>query len=321
MNMQNWMTVSSARQPHSADSTRANRAAWKRGIPLYVMILPGLLFFLLFRYLPFGGIVIAFQDYSPFLGFSGSEWVGAEHFQRLFQEPDFWRLLGNTLFLSALNLVFCFPAPIAFAVLLNEIRLRWFRKGMQTIVYMPHFLSWVVVMGMTISLFATQEGAVNKLLADLGLGRIELLTDPVYFRYVYVFQDMWKESGWGAIIFLAALASVDTTLYEAAVVDGAGRWRQIWHVSLPALRTTIVTLLILRLGHVMDIGFEHIYVLQNSLNLSVSDVFDTYVYRTGVLQGEFSYTTVVGLFKSVVGLILIAVANKCAQRFGEEGVY
>lgn len=294
---------------------------WSRGLPLYMMILPGFLFFLIFRYLPMGGIVIAFQQFDPFEGFWASEWVGLQHFSRLFGEPDFWRLFSNTLILSALNLFLFFPAPIVLAVLLNELRSPWVRRSIQTILYLPHFLSWVVVVGITVLLFATQSGGVNIMLDTWGMNRIELMTDPDYFRWVYVAQNIWKEAGWNAIIFLAALASIDPTLYEAAVADGAGRWRQMWHITLPALRTTIIILFILRLGHVMDIGFEHIYLMQNPLNLDVSDVFDTYVYRAGVLQAEFSYTTAVGLFKSVIGLVLIVAANSMAKRIGEKGVY
>ncbi|TBL74652.1 ABC transporter permease [Paenibacillus thalictri] len=320
LNVQQESVVQVAAAPTGALQKSAWKE-WKRGFPLYVMVIPGLLFFLIFRYLPMGGIVIAFQDYNPFAGITGSEWVGFAHFERLFGEADFWSLLGNTLILSALNLFLFFPAPILIAVVLNEVRMQWFKKFVQTAIYMPHFLSWVVVVGITIVLFATQEGAVNKALASSGLARLEIMTDPDYFRILYVLQNVWKEAGWNAVIFLAALASVDPTLYEAAVVDGANRWKQMWHVTLPALRSTIIILFILRLGHVMDIGFEHIYLLQNSLNLSVSDVFDTYVYRTGVLQGEFSYTTAVGLFKSVIGLVLIMIANRWSKKTGEEGVY
>jgi len=293
----------------------------KRGIPIYLMILPGFIYFILFRYLPMFGLVIAFQEFDPFNGFSASEWVGFAHFQRLFMDTDFWRLLSNTLILSALNLFFFFPAPILLALLLNEARRVWFRKLVQTVVYMPHFLSWVVVVGITIMLFGTQDGGINNLLATWGLNRIELMTDPEYFRFLYIFHNIWKEAGWNAIIFLAALAAIDPTLYEAATVDGANRWRQLWHVSLPTLKSTIIILFILRLGSVMDIGFEHILLLQNSLNLFVSDVFDTYMYRTGILTGEFSYTSAVGLFKSVVGLILIITFNWVSKKAGEEGVY
>ncbi|MEK3723125.1 ABC transporter permease [Paenibacillus sp. FSL H8-0034] len=295
--------------------------AFKQGIPLYVMILPGLLYFLIFRYAPMGGILLAFKDFDPFDGVWASPWVGFKHFQTLFMEPDFWRLFSNTLILSALNLFLYFPAPIIVAILLNEARVKWFARTVQTIVYIPHFVSWVVVVGITIVLFASQDGGINKLLAENGYARLELLTHPDYFRGLYVFQTVWKEMGWGAIIFLAALASVDPTLYEAAVMDGAGRWRQMWHITLPALRTIVVLMFILRLGQVMETGFEHIYLMQNSLNLAVSDVFDTYVYRQGVLQGEYSFTTAIGLFKSAVGLLFVMAANKLATKFGEEGVY
>lgn len=308
-------------KPKTTALRKSQLKEWKRGLPLYLMILPGLLFFLIFRYLPMGGIVIAFQEYNPFAGFLGSEWVGFAHFERLFGEPDFWTLLKNTLILSALNLFLFFPAPVLIAVFLNEVRMKWFKKFVQTAIYMPHFLSWVVVVGITVILFATQEGAINKGLAGAGFERLEIMTDPNYFRIVFILQSIWKEAGWNAVIFLAALASIDPTLYEAAVVDGANRWKQLWHITLPVLKGTIIILFILRLGHIMDIGFEHIYLMQNSLNLSVSDVFDTYVYRSGILQGEFSYTTAVGLFKSVVGLVLILLANKLSKKAGEEGVY
>ncbi|WP_240762830.1 ABC transporter permease [Paenibacillus thalictri] len=297
------------------------QSTWKRGIPMYLMILPGLLFFIIFKYIPMGGLIIAFQEYDPFEGFMGSAWVGTEHFQRLFTDPDFWMLLQNTLILSALNLFLFFPAPIVFAVLLNEVHKAWFRKTVQTIIYMPHFLSWVIVVSITVVLFATQDGGINNLLDSMGYERIELMTSPDYFRFLYVGQNIWKETGWNAIIFLAALAAVDPTLYEAAVVDGANRWSQVWHITLPALKSTIIILFILRLGQVMELGFEHILLLQNPVNMNVADVFDTYVYRNGVLQGNFSYATTVGIFKSVIGLILIVAANRLAKAFGQEGVY
>ncbi|TBL75315.1 ABC transporter permease [Paenibacillus thalictri] len=312
-----WNEAHHSRQELRKQSIRL----WKRGIPLYLMILPGLLYFIIFRYIPMGGIIIAFQQYDPFDGFLHSPWVGFENFQKLFGAPDFWVLLRNTLILSAMNIFLFFPAPIVLALLLNEVRNALFKRTVQTVVYMPHFISWVVVAGITIVLFATQDGAINNLLATKGFARIELMTDPQYFRMLYTLQNIWKETGWNAIIFLAALASVDPSQYEAAVVDGAGRWHQMWHISLPSLRSTILILFILRLGQVMDIGFEHIYLIQNSVNRSVSDVFDTYVYREGVLAGEFSFTTAVGLFKSFVGLILIMLANFLTKKSGEEGVY
>ncbi|WNR43023.1 ABC transporter permease [Paenibacillus roseipurpureus] len=296
-------------------------SSWQRGIPLYFMILPGFLFFSIFKYIPMAGVLLAFKDYDPFIGLWGSKWVGLEHFQRLFTSADFLTLMWNTLALSAVNLFFFFPAPIILAILLNEIRLAWFRKSIQTIVYIPHFLSWVIVISVTFILFATQEGGVNKLLVDWGFPRFELLTSPDYFRPLYLSQNIWKETGWNAVIFFAALASIDPTLYEASVVDGASRMRQLWHITLPALKQIIIILFILRVGYVMNTGFEHILLMQNPLNLGVADVFDTYVYREGILQGQFSFTTAVGLFKSVIGLALIVVANWVAKKLGEEGVY
>jgi len=302
-------------------SQKSNLYLWKRGIPLYLMILPGFIFFLVFKYVPMAGIFIAFKEFDPFVGVWASEWGGFEHFIRLFSSPDFGRLMWNTLTLSAMNLFFFFPAPIILAILLNEIRLVWFRKSLQTVVYIPHFLSWVIVVSITLTLFSTQDGGINNLLAQWGLPRFELLTNPDYFRGLYLFQNIWKETGWSAIIFLAALASIDPTLYEAGVIDGASRWRQLWHITLPALKSVIIVLFILRVGYVMNTGFEHILLMQNPLNLKVADVFDTYVYREGILQGQYSFTTAVGLFKSVIGFVLIILANRFAKKIGEEGVY
>lgn len=300
---------------------RSTLRTWKRGIPLYLMILPGLIYFIIFKYMPMAGIIIAFQQFDPFEGFLKSDWVGLDNFRKLFGEQDFLRLLQNTLLLSCMNLVLFFPAPIVLALLLNEARITWFRKLVQTVIYVPHFLSWVIVVSLTILLFSVQEGGINKLLVNWDFAPIALLTDSDYFRFLYVSQSIWKEAGWSAVIFFAALASIDPTLYEAAVVDGAGRWRQMWHITLPGLRTTIIILFILRVGYLMDTSFEHILLMQNPTNLQLSDVFDTYVYRMGILQGDFSYTTTVGLFKSFIGLSLILIVNRVAKKIGEEGVY
>ncbi|MDD9269720.1 ABC transporter permease [Paenibacillus sp. GCM10023248] len=292
-----------------------------RSWPIYLMILPGVLYFLVFRYIPMGGLVLAFKDYDPITGFADSPWVGLANFKELFTDADFWMIMRNTFLLSAINLFLFFPIPIVVALLLNEVRKPWVKKIVQTTIYIPHFVSWVVVAGITVLLFATQDGGINMFLAQHGVARFELLTDPSYFRALFLSQNVWKEMGWNSILFLAALASVDPGLYEAAHVDGAGRWRQMWHITLPSLRNIAVVLFILRIGHVMDVGFEQILLLQNPLNIAVSDVFDTFVYRNGVQQGEFSYSTAVGLFKSVVGLVLVMTFNRLAKKFGEEGVY
>lgn len=298
-----------------------SRGYWSRAFPIYLMILPGLLYFIVFKYVPMFGVAIAFMDYSPFQGVTGSEWVGLHFFQRLFAEGDFLLLLKNTLILNVLDVFIFFPSTILVALLLNELKHRWVKVPIQTILYAPNFISWVVIVGITVSLFASGSGGLNQVLTDLGFGPIELLTDPKYFHWVWLFQNIWQGAGWGAIIFLAALAGIDPTLYEAAVTDGANRMRQLWHITLPALRNVIVIMLILRMGHIMDLGFEHIYLLQNPLNYQVSEVFETFIYKIGLLQGDYSYSTAVGLFKSAVGLTMVLIVNRIAKRMGQEGVF
>jgi putative aldouronate transport system permease protein len=288
---------------------------------LYLLALPGLLFFLVFKYIPMFGVVIAFQKYSPFKGVLHSPWVGFEHFRRFFSNPDFLLLFRNTMGINLLNLILFFPLPILVAVFLNELRSAAYKKVIQTIVYMPHFLSWVIIAGLTFLLFSKGDGLVNKIIESLGGDKIDVLTNPHAFWLMIVIQSVWKEAGWGTIIFLAAIAGVDPGLYEAARIDGAGRMRQIWHVTLPAIRGVVVVMLILRLGQMMDVGFEQIFLMYNGAVSQVAEVFDTYVYTVGIKQGQFSYSTAAGLFKSVVGLTLVVLSNKLAKKFGEEGVY
>jgi putative aldouronate transport system permease protein len=296
-------------------------AAVKRDRKLYVLALPGIIFFLLFKYVPMWGVMIAFKNYSPYLGFLDSPWAGLDHFQRFFQHPDFWKLFRNTLAINLLNLIFFFPLPILLSLMLNEVRQAFFKKTVQSIVYLPHFLSWVIISGITFLLFSKQEGIVNRMLVFFGLEKFDFLTNPDIFWGVLTAQSIWKESGWGTIIFLAAIAGVNTELYEAAKIDGASRLRQMWHITLPAIRNVIVVLLILKIGHIMDVGFEHVYLMMNGAVSEVADVFDTYVFRLGVQQGQFSFSTAVGLFKSVVGLLLVLLANWLSKRFGEDGVF
>ncbi|RKN73038.1 sugar ABC transporter permease [Paenibacillus ginsengarvi] len=288
---------------------------------LYLLALPGIVYFLIFKYVPVGGLVIAFQNYSPYLGILHSEWVGLEHFQRFFSNDDFLLLLRNTMMISLMNLVFFFPLPIVLSLMLNELRSMAYKRFVQTVIYIPHFLSWVLISGLTYLMLSQSEGLVNKIMFALGGERVGFLTDSNMFWGLLTAQVMWKEAGWGTIIFLAAIAGVDPQLYEAAVVDGAGRFRKMWHITLPAIRNVIVILFILRLGSVMDVGFEQVYLMMNGAVSSVADVFDTYVYRNGVQQGQFSYSTAIGLFKSIVGIVLVVAANKLAKRFGDEGVY
>lgn len=318
-------------QPESTSSHKSAKSReWqKRGILkdlrrdkyLYLLGLPGALFFLIFKFAPMWGVVISFQNFSPFAGITGSEWVGLEHFQRFFTNPDFMLLFRNTMAINLLNLVLFFPLPIVLSLLLNELRSVVYQRVIQSIVYMPHFLSWVIISGLTFLMFAKGEGLVNKMLEGLGLARIDFLTNPDTFWGMLTLQSIWKECGWGTILFLAAMASIDPGVYEAAKIDGAGRVRQMWHITLPAIRNVIITLLILRLGHMLDVGFEQVFLMYNGAVSHVAEVFDTYVYRVGIQQGEFSYSTAAGLFKSIVGLVLVVVANWISKKMGEEGVY
>ncbi|MCM3784738.1 ABC transporter permease subunit [Neobacillus mesonae] len=299
----------------------ALKSSLLRDRSLYLLALPGILFFLVFKYVPMWGIVISFQDYSPFLGIMDSPWVGMKHFANFFASPDFMLMLRNTLAISLLNLLLYFPFPILIALLLNELRSAAYKRIVQTVIYMPHFLSWVIIAGLTFLLFAKGEGLINDVLEWLGRPRTDVMTNPDAFWILVTLQSIWKEGGWGTIVFLAAIAGVSPQLYEAARMDGAGRFRQIWHITLPAIRPVIVVLLILRLGDIMDVGFEQIFLMYNGAVSEVAEVFDTYVYRTGITQGKFSYSTAVGLFKSLVGLVLVVVTNRLAKRLGEEGVY
>lgn len=288
---------------------------------LYVMILPGLIYFLVFKYVPMWGLIIAFQDYQPFLGILGSEWVGFKHFIRLFTEPTFFILLKNTLILFAMNVVIFFPIPILLALLLNEVRLALFKKFVQTMIYIPHFMSWVIVVSLSFVLLTVDGGLINELIAFFGGEKINFLLNQEWFRPMYILQVIWREAGWSTIIYLAAITAVDPQLYEAAKMDGAGRLRQMWHITLPAIKSVIVVLLILKIGDTLELGFEHVYLLLNATNREVAEIFDTYVYTAGLKQGQFSYSTAVGLFKAAVGLILVMLANRLAKKFGEEGIY
>ncbi|CAM4268839.1 sugar ABC transporter permease [Paenibacillus tarimensis] len=288
---------------------------------LYLMILPGFIYFVIFKYFPMGGLIISFQDYQPFLGVSESPWVGFKHFERLFTEPTFVMLLRNTLLLFAMEIVFFFPLPILLAVMLNEVRHKLFKNSIQTMIYIPHFMSWVIIVSITYVFLNVDGGVVNQILEAMGLQKISFLTSPEWLRPMYIAQIIWKEVGWSTIIYLAAITVVDTQLYEAAEMDGATRLRKMWHVTLPAIRPVIITLLILKIGNTLELGFEHMYLLLNSLNREVGEIFDTYIYTAGLKNGQLSFSTTVGLFKGLVGLILVMAANRLAKKFGEDGVY
>ncbi|WP_221585275.1 sugar ABC transporter permease [Microbacterium sp. G2-8] len=288
---------------------------------LYLLLLPGLIYFAVFRYAPMFGAVIAFKDFVPFLGIWDSPWVGGAHFVDFFQSPDFPRLLANTLILALLNLTIAFPLTIVIALLLNELRLNLLKRTVQTLIYVPHFLSWTVVASLTYLLFALDTGPLFHFINGILGTDIDFLASADWFRPIIVLQEIWKNTGWGTIIFLAALASVDQEQYEAAIIDGAGRFRRVWHITLPSIRPTIVVMLILQMGQILNTGFEQIYLMTNSLNREVADVFDTFVYFMGITQGSYSYSTAVGLFKAVIGVVLIFGANWLSRRFNQEGIF
>ena len=288
---------------------------------LYLLLLPGIIYFALFRYGPMYGAIIAFKDYVPFLGIADSQWVGFDHFEAFFASPDFPRLLANTLILALLSLLIAFPLTIIVAILLNELRVTLVKRSVQTLIYIPHFLSWTVVASLTYLLFALDVGPLFQLINNVFGTNVDFLTDPAWFRPIIVLQDIWKNTGWGTIIFLAALASVDQEQYEAAIIDGAGRFQRVWHITLPSIMPTVVVMLVLQMGQVLNTGFEQIYLMTNSLNREVADVFDTYVYFMGITQGSYSYSTAVGLFKALVGVVLIFGANWIARRFNQTGIF
>jgi len=287
---------------------------------MYLFILPGALYFLVFEYLPLLGNIIAFQDYSPFLGITGSPFIGLENFRRLFTDADFKLALVNTLQIELLQLAFAFPAPLILALVLNTIISEQVKRTMQSIVYLPHFLSWVIVIALWQQVFGG-AGFINQLLRNQGLETINVMANPGFFKPLVVFQSIWKEMGWGTIIFLAALTKIEVELYEAAVVDGAGGWRRLWHVTLPGIRSVIVLLLILRLGAMLSVGFEQYYLQRGAVGAQVAEVLDTFVFFRGIQGGDWGFAAAVGLVRGLVGTGLIVGANALAKRFGEEGVY
>lgn len=293
----------------------------KKQRALFILMIPGLLYFILFKYVPMWGLIISFKNYQPILGFFGSEWVGFENYIDFFNSPDFFMILKNTLILSLMNIVFYFPMPIILALLLNEIGNDTYKRWIQTIVYIPHFISMVIVASLTYVLFTTDGGAVNILLENLFGVKINFLGSPDWFRPLIIGQTIWKETGYGTIIFLAALAGVDPTLYEAGSIDGANRFQLLRHITLPSIKNVIIILLILRMGRVLDNGFEQVFLMTNALNRSVGEVFNTFVYTVGITQGAFSYSTAVGLFKSIIGIFLVLGTNKIAKHYGHSGLY
>lgn len=292
----------------------------KQNWQLYVLLILPLAFALTFKYLPLTGLVVAFKDYKIARGFWASEWVGFDVFREVFSHRDFLKALRNTLLLNSLDLIFSFTAPIFLALLLNEIKHVTFKRINQTLLYLPHFLSWVIIGALAYQLLGLGNGLVNNLIELLGGNRVPFLQEDYHWLASYLAIGVWQSMGWGTIIYLAAMSGVNPELYEAATVDGANRWRKMWHITLPGIRPTIVTLLILNLGRIMEGSFERIWSLQNRATTEFTTTIPVLVYRWGIESGNFSRATAIGLFQSLVGLVLIIIADRIAKRLGEDGL-
>ncbi len=297
----------------SAATTTSWRRSLRRDWQLYTFLVLPLLFLAVFRYLPMAGNVIAFRRFRPGSSIFGDEWVGLHYVEMFVQDRVFWNVFQNTLILGGLALVIVFPLPIAAALMLNELRSRRFKRVVQTVSYLPHFMSIVIVAGLVFQL-TSLDGTVNQLIERFGGGQVSFMQLPQWFPAIYVTSEMWQTVGWGTILYLAALTTIDPQLYEAARIDGANRWRQTWHVTLPGIRPTMVVLLILNIGTFMAVGFEKILLLQNPAIYSTADVISTYVYRVGITNSNFSYATAIGLFEGLIGLTLILSANAISRR-------
>ena len=288
---------------------------------LLLLFLPCLIYYVLFKYVPMWGVLISFKDFKPFIGFAGSNWVGLKHYITFFSNPDAWRIIRNTLLLGVYSLLWCFPFPIIFSLALNEISHAKFKKFVQTVSYMPHFLSAVVVCGMLNSFLSPIRGIVNTLIKLCGGQAINFLSISGWFRPIYVASEVWQTLGWGAIVYLAAISNVDPQYYEAERLDGASRLRQVWSITLPCIAPTVATMLILRVGSVLEVGLEKVMLLYSPAIYETSDVIATYVYRQGLMSGNMSYASAIGLFSSVVNLVLLVAANYASKKFSDTGLF
>lgn len=292
----------------------------RRNRALYLLVLPVILFYIIFHYAPMYGAIIAFKDYTPSLGIVNSPWVGLSNFTRFFNGPYFFRLIRNTLLLSIYNLIFGFPAPIILALLLNEVRSKRFKSITQTITYLPHFISLVVVTGM-ITNFCMTGGLFNDIIEFFGGERSPLLQNPNLYRTIYVASSIWQEVGWGSIIYLSALSGVDAQLYEAAAIDGAGKWKQMLHITLPGISPTIITMLILKMGSLMSLGYEKTILLYNAATYETADIISSYIYRVGLLDQDWSYSTAIGLFNSVINCTLLLLTNSFSKKISDTSLW
>lgn len=297
------------------------KRSWRRHWQLYLLLIVPLAYFVIFKYIPMANTIIAFKDYNVVDGVWGSDWAGLKHFERFFNNPVFWPVLRNTFLLSAYVVLASFPVPIILALALNEVRLRFFKNTVQMVTYAPYFISTVVVVSMTILFLSPRLGLAADVTQFFGLGTIDFLSDPDYFRHIYMISDVWQTMGYSAVIYLAALAGIDPTLYEAVRVDGASRWQKIVHVDIPGILPTAMIILVLGVGNVMAIGFEKAYLLQNSLNISQSEIIATYTYKVGLLSADFSQAAAIGLFNGVTNLALLLGVNALVKRLTGNGLW
>ncbi|WHY19867.1 ABC transporter permease subunit [Paenibacillus sp. G2S3] len=289
---------------------------------LYLLLIPFLAWYIIFAYKPMYGLQIAFKDFSVYKGIEASPWVGFEHFETFFKSPYFWRLLKNTVLLSMYQLLFAFPVPIILALLFNELKNGVFKATVQTFTYLPHFISVVVVAGIVTNFLAPSNGIINILIEMMGGEKQYFLTNPDYFRTIFIgSMDIWKEAGFGTIIYIAALSGVNPALYEAAVIDGANKWKQMWHITLPAIIPTIAIMLVMKVGSMLEVGYEAIILLYQPATYETADVINTYVYRSGLQDARYDLATAVGLFNAVVGFILVVFANKMSKKLTETGLW
>ena len=309
--------ITNVKKKRFSENLKQRKNAFIRDRYLYLLILLPFVYLIVFKYIPMVGLQIAFRDYKISDGMWGSAWVGTKHFVRLFKSPDFYTILSNTIILSFLNIIFGFPMPIILAILLNEVNNMPFKRVTQSLLYMPHFISWIVLGGIITSILSPSTGVVNYLIKAFGAEPIYFMGNTRWWRTIYVISGIWKEAGWGTIIYLAAISGINGELYEAARIDGANKLRQMWHITLPGIRSTIAILLIMRMGQVLQVGFDQIYSLQNDMVLSVSDVIATYEYRIGLKDMQYSYTTALGLFKGVVGLIFVVGTNYIVKKLSD----
>ena len=313
------MSITINNKINTSKRNHLKKAIWRQRY-LYLLLIPGLAYVIIFHYIPMAGLVIAFQDYKVFLGISGSKFVGFANFERLFQTSKFLSVLTNTFIISGYKILFGFPVPIILALMINEVRQKGFQRTVQTVVYLPHFLSWVIMSGIVMNLLAPGDGVINLIIKAFGGKPVFFLAESSYFRTILVVTDIWKEMGWNAIIYLAALAGVPQELHEAAVIDGSNRLQRIFYISLPYILPTITVMFLLRLGGVLNAGFDQVFSLYNSAVYDVGDVLDTYVYRIGVVDRKYGFSTAVGLFKSVVACIFVLTFNYIANKAGQEAL-